>query len=87
VDTRYLERAVATLREVEDVPDQLLTYLSPLGWEHVDVTGDHVWSNQHGVGKHCRIKTAPPNAGAQPPSRMTSWLCLLIRQIQMFRAF
>jgi Tn3 transposase DDE domain len=58
VDTRYLERAVATLREVEDVPDQLLTYLSPLGWEHVDVTGDHVWSNQHGVSE-CTVGLRP----------------------------
>jgi len=42
-NTRYLERAVATLRETEDVPDQLLTHLSPLGWEHVNLTGDYVW--------------------------------------------
>jgi TnpA family transposase len=42
-NTRYLERAVATLRETEDVPDQLLAHLSPLGWEHVNLTGDYVW--------------------------------------------
>jgi TnpA family transposase len=34
-NTRYLERAVAALRQVEDVPDHLLAHLSPLGWEHV----------------------------------------------------
>ena len=39
-NTRYLERAVATLRKVEDVPDQMLAHLSPLGWEHVNLTGD-----------------------------------------------
>jgi hypothetical protein len=38
-----VERAVATLRETEDVPDQLLAHLSPLGWEHVNLTGDYVW--------------------------------------------
>jgi hypothetical protein len=32
------------LREVEDVPDHLLPYLSPLGWEHINLTGDAVWS-------------------------------------------
>ena len=32
------------LREVEDVPDDLLAHLSPLGWEHVNLTGDYVWS-------------------------------------------
>lgn len=45
-NTRYLERAVAALREVEDVPDQLLAHLSPLGWEHVNLTGDYVWGTR-----------------------------------------
>ena len=43
-NTRYLERAVAALRQTEDVPDQLLAHLSPLGWEHVNLTGDYIWS-------------------------------------------
>jgi hypothetical protein len=43
-NTRYLGRAVAALREVEDVPDHLLAHLSPLGWEHVNLTGDYVWA-------------------------------------------
>jgi TnpA family transposase len=43
-NTRYLERAVAALRQVEDVPQHLLAYLSPLGWEHVNLTGDYVWA-------------------------------------------
>src|SRR6267154_1467910 len=42
-NTRYLERAVAALREAEDVPDHLLVHLSPLGWEHINLTGDYVW--------------------------------------------
>src|SRR3954451_17756488 len=43
-NTRSLERAVAALRQAEDVSDQLLTHLSPLGWEHVNLTGDYVWA-------------------------------------------
>jgi hypothetical protein len=43
-NTRYLERAVAALGQAEDVPDQLLAHLSPLGWEHVNLTGDYIWS-------------------------------------------
>lgn len=31
-------RAVA-LRQTEDVPDHLLAHLSPLGWEHINLTG------------------------------------------------
>ena len=46
MNTRYLERAVATLRQTEDVPDHLLAHLSPLGWEHVNLTGDYIWAAQ-----------------------------------------
>ncbi len=42
-NTRYLERAVATLRQTETVPDDLLAHLSPLGWEHINLTGDYIW--------------------------------------------
>src|SRR5262249_24445133 len=43
-NTRYLERAIAALRQAENVPDQLLAHLSPLGWDHVNLTGDYIWS-------------------------------------------
>lgn len=43
-NTRYLENAVAMLRQTEDVPDHLLAHLSPLGWEHVNLTGDYIWA-------------------------------------------
>jgi len=43
-NTRYLERAIAALRQAENLPDQLLAHLSPLGWEHVNLTGDYTWS-------------------------------------------
>jgi TnpA family transposase len=42
-NTRYLERAVDALRQTEGVPDHLLVHLSPLGWEHINLTGDYVW--------------------------------------------
>jgi hypothetical protein len=32
--------------ELGDVPDHLLAHLSPLGWEHVNLTGDYVWGSQ-----------------------------------------
>lgn len=44
-NTRYLESAVAALRQFEDVPDHLLVHLSPLGWEHINLTGDYVWGS------------------------------------------
>jgi hypothetical protein len=39
-----LERAVGAVRQTEDIPDQLVAHLSPLGWEHVNLTGDYIWS-------------------------------------------
>ena len=51
-NTRYLEQAVARLRQVEDVPDHLLAHLSPLGWEHVNLTGDYVWGAAYGMSEN-----------------------------------
>jgi hypothetical protein len=51
-NTRYLERAVATLRQTECIPDSLLAYLSPLGWEHVNLTGDYVWAAPNSMSEN-----------------------------------
>jgi hypothetical protein len=51
-NTRYLERAVSALRQVEAVPDALLAHLSPLGWEHVNLTGDYVWAGQQDMSEN-----------------------------------
>jgi Tn3 transposase DDE domain len=32
--------------------DQLLAHLSPLGWEHVNLTGDYVWGNQQDTSEN-----------------------------------
>ena len=48
-NTRYLERAIAALRQTEDVPDQLRAHLSPLGSEHVNLTADYIWSTEQPV--------------------------------------
>jgi hypothetical protein len=43
-NTVYLERAASTLRERgRAISDDLLAHLSPLGWEHINLTGDYVW--------------------------------------------
>lgn len=42
-NTVYLERAINVLRsQVEPWDDALLQYLSPLGWEHINLTGDYL---------------------------------------------
>jgi len=38
-----LERATRCLKEHGSSDDNLLEDLSPLGWEHINLTGDYVW--------------------------------------------
>ena len=42
-NTVYLERAILALRQRRPVDDAFLKHLSPLGWEHINLTGDYVW--------------------------------------------
>jgi len=46
-NTVYLERATNALRENGKLADEsLLQYLSPLGWEHINLTGDYLWRSR-----------------------------------------
>ena len=50
-NTVYIERAVNALRELgQEIDDDLLQYLSPLGWEHINLTGDYLWKDNVKVG-------------------------------------
>jgi TnpA family transposase len=43
-NTVYLERAIAALRgHGVVIDDGALVHLSPIGWEHVNLTGDYTW--------------------------------------------
>ena len=43
---RYLNRAVGALN-LRAIPDhaEALRQLSPVGWDHINLTGDYVWSD------------------------------------------
>ncbi|HTT81818.1 MAG TPA: Tn3 family transposase [Stellaceae bacterium] len=44
-NTVYLDRAVQQVRgEGVAIPNDLLAHVAPLGWEHIALTGDYVWS-------------------------------------------
>jgi hypothetical protein len=84
-NTRYLNRAIAGLREVEDVPDYLLPHLSPLGWEHIKLTGDYVWSaagemTENGDG----FRPPPANARSSVDGRLSSCFVRLCVSEQRF---
>ena len=58
-NTVYLERAIISLRNQGIVvDDSLLQYLSPLGWEHINLTGDYLWrsSVKIGMGKFRQLR-------------------------------
>ena len=43
-NTVYIERSINALKEHGQVADEsLLQHLSPLGWEHINLTGDYIW--------------------------------------------
>jgi len=45
-NTRYLEAAYGELRDQgRAIDDTLLRHVAPLGWEHIGLTGDYVWSD------------------------------------------
>ncbi len=42
-NTVYLEKAIEQAKKEIEIPDEFLKYFSPLGWEHINLTGDYVW--------------------------------------------
>lgn len=51
-NTIYLERAIQALKaHGGPVYVNLLQHLSPLGWEHIKLTGDYVWRQNKRVEK------------------------------------
>ena len=43
-NTVYQARSIRALREQgQQIEDELLQHLSPLGWEHSNLIGDYIW--------------------------------------------
>lgn len=50
-NTTYLYRAIQLLRrQGESVPDELLAHLAPVGWQHINLTGDYLWDADASIG-------------------------------------
>ncbi len=46
-NTVYLDRIIKALRKQgKEIDEDLLVYLSPLGWEHINLTGDYIWQQE-----------------------------------------
>ena len=64
-NTVYLERCINVLREHgHPVDDGLLQHLSPMGWEHINLTGDYVWwqNKQVETGRFRPLRPIPSEA-------------------------
>jgi len=50
-NTVYLGRALdAARRRGHLIPDALLAHLAPLGWQHINLTGDYLWGADSNLG-------------------------------------
>ncbi len=60
-NTVYLDRAITTLNGTDTPPSpELLRYLSPLSWEHINLTGNYTWSRAtHKPGTYRPLRRSP----------------------------
>lgn len=50
-NTVYLGRALDDLRRGgEKIPESLLAHLAPIGWQHINLTGDYLWDADASLG-------------------------------------
>jgi len=55
----YLEQITDALDGGQPLDDKLFQYLSPLGWEHINLTGDYVWRRNSKIAARSRFKPIP----------------------------
>ena len=63
-NTTYLERAIQAMKDSgQKIDETLLSHLSPLGWEHINLTGDYIWNSRQQLvsGKYRPLRTSEDN--------------------------
>ena len=66
-NTVYLERAAEALGKAQIIDPALLQHVSPLGWEHINLTGDYTWSTNKRVALGSFRPLRTPRAPAPNP--------------------
>jgi hypothetical protein len=41
------------------IPEDLLAHVAPLGWEHIALTGDHVWTSSNATPDFRPLRDVP----------------------------
>ena len=61
-----------------EIPDELLAHVSPLGWEHINLTGEYRWpgADRRGTAKssvvfRCAVTRRHSTAGANPARQLS----------------
>ena len=68
-NTVYLDRTVQHLRaQGVTVPDDLLAHVAPLGWEHIALTGDYVWTDRNPGAPFRPLRAGPGKASERAPA-------------------
>lgn len=65
--TAYLERVIAAIRQHEEIDENLMPHVTPLGWGHLILTGDYVWHANERVA-HGRFRPLRSIRPGTPPS-------------------
>lgn len=64
-NTVQIAKAIHAMRaEGEEIPDVMLPFLSPLGWQHINLTGDYIWSEGWASPKGGTIASEGDNTSA-----------------------
>lgn len=59
-NTVYIHRAVTHLKRAgRNIPDTLLKHISPLSWEHINLTGIYTWDSEQHLSEGFRSLRLP----------------------------
>ena len=73
-NTTYLEAAMQHLeRQGRPVPTDMLAHLSPLGWQHINLTGDYLWTKP--TTKAGQLRPLRPVLSPPLPEPLSVYLC------------
>ena len=69
-NTVYLDLAIEALRQHQSVDDSLLSHISPLGWHHINLTGDYSWAQDKRPppGEFRALRPAPQKSAPKDAS-------------------
>ena len=81
-NTVYLDRALDDLRcGSEMIPESLLAHLAPIGWQHINLTGDYLWESMSAwlrTGSERSARRQQAFARPLPPDRVPDPVLLTV---------